>query len=202
MQWSWVWQTLLVFFVGTLLLRIGGRKSISQMNLAQVVVMIGIGSLLIQPLTGQGLGVTFGVGLILVLAMVLTEYLETKVDWFESLVTGKGVPIVINGKIQEKQMKKMRISVDRLETRLRQNGIKSIDDVAYATLETNGQLGYSLKPAKQPATKEDLDNLKLWLAEQLHLPKPDAQLPSNDYPPLFVETQTKQHAKPVPKHLQ
>ena len=49
-----IWQTVGVIVIGTLLLRIAGRKSISQMTMAQVIVMIGLGTLIIQPITGNG----------------------------------------------------------------------------------------------------------------------------------------------------
>lgn len=46
-----------------------------------------------------------------------------------------------------------------METRLRQAGISSIDDVKYATLEVSGQLGYELKDNKKPLTKDDFNIL-------------------------------------------
>lgn len=32
MELDWIWKSILIFFVGTFILRIGGRKSISQMR--------------------------------------------------------------------------------------------------------------------------------------------------------------------------
>lgn len=60
----WVWQTVLIFYFGRFTLRLAGRKSISQMTITQVVVMVGIGSLLIQPVTDRGLFITFIISLI------------------------------------------------------------------------------------------------------------------------------------------
>lgn len=73
-------QTILIFIVGTLILRVSGRKSISQMTIPQTVIMIGIGTLLIQPVTGKGLWVTFGIAGLLVLSLLFTEYLQIKFD--------------------------------------------------------------------------------------------------------------------------
>lgn len=53
-------------------------------------------------------------------------------------------------------MKKLRLCIDRLETRLRQVGISSIEDVKYASLEVSGQLGYELMENKKPVTRDDL----------------------------------------------
>jgi uncharacterized membrane protein YcaP (DUF421 family) len=159
MELNWFWQTVLIFFVGTFILRIGGRKSISQMTISQTVVMIGMGSLLIQPVTGKGLTITFLAALLLSILMIITEYIEIKVDFLEDLFGGKAIIVIENGRPNIRNLKKLRLSIDRLETRLRQAGISSIEDVQYATIEVSGQLGYELKDNKKPLTKEDLTSL-------------------------------------------
>ncbi|MBW6411535.1 DUF421 domain-containing protein [Clostridium weizhouense] len=159
MNLNWIWESILIFVVGTAILRIGGRKSISQMTISQVIVMIGLGSLLIQPVTGRGLLITFLVALVLTILMIIAEYLEVKVDFLETFINGKAVLVIENGKLNIKNLKKLRLSVDRLETRLRQVGIAAIEDVKWATIEVSGQLGYELKDNKKPVTQEDLGNL-------------------------------------------
>ncbi|EPY2276972.1 DUF421 domain-containing protein [Clostridium sporogenes] len=159
MDLNWIWQAILIFIVGTFILRVGGRKSISQMTISQTIVMIGLGSLLIQPVSGRGLLITFLIALILTVLMIITEYLEIKVDFLETLFSGKAVIVVENGKPNIKNLKKLRMSIDRLETRLRQAGISSIEDVKYATIEVSGQLGYELKDNKKPITQEDFIKL-------------------------------------------
>lgn len=159
MDLNWIWQAILIFIVGTFILRVGGRKSISQMTISQTIVMIGLGSLLIQPVSGKGLLITFLIALILTVLMIITEYLEIKVDFLETLFSGKAVIVVENGKPNIENLKKLRMSIDRLETRLRQAGIYSIEDVKYATIEVSGQLGYELKDNKKPITQEDFIKL-------------------------------------------
>ncbi|AVP61231.1 YetF domain-containing protein [Clostridium sporogenes] len=159
MDLNWIWQAILIFIIGTFILRVGGRKSISQMTISQTIVMIGLGSLLIQPVSGKGLLITFLIALILTVLMIITEYLEIKVDFLETLFSGKAVIVVENGKPNIENLKKLRMSIDRLETRLRQAGISSIEDVKYATIEVSGQLGYELKDNKKPITQEDFIKL-------------------------------------------
>lgn len=53
MDYSLIWKTIVIFFVGKLVLRMGGRKTISQMTITQTIVMVGIGSLLIQPIAEE-----------------------------------------------------------------------------------------------------------------------------------------------------
>lgn len=157
---DWIWKAVLIIIVGTLILRIAGRKSISQMTLAQTVIMIGIGSLLIQPVAGKNVWVTFGVGAVLVLTLVVIEYSQMKMNWFEKFITGQSITIISNGQLHEKNLKKLRFTVDQLEMKLRQQNVSSINDLKTATLEPNGQVGYELKDDKKPATKQDIDDLK------------------------------------------
>lgn len=190
---NWIWHTILIFYVGKFILRVGGRKSISQMTITQVIVMIGIGSLLIQPISGKGLIITFGAALLLTILMIITEYFEMKVDFLETVFTGKAVVVIENGIPNIENLKKIRMSIDRLETRLRQSGISSMEDVQYATIEVSGQLGYQLKDNKKPLTKEDFNILmaevsQLKQAVGCYIQTPINQSQGND---IFAEINNK-----------
>ena len=196
MDLNLIWQTLLIFIVGTIILRIGGRKTISQMTIPQTVMMIAIGTLLIQPVSGRGLWTTFGIAGLLVLCLIITEFIQLKFDNAETAISGKAVPVIENGTLIESNLKKLRLPVDKLEERLRQAGISSIRDVQYATLESNGQLGYTLKSEKQPATKEDIQNLIKFI-QNGQLLNTNNQSQDN----IFTEILNK-NTDVIPKHLQ
>lgn len=160
MDLAWIWKSILIVVGGTLLLRVAGRKSISQMTLAQTVIMVGIGSLLIQPLAGKNIWTTLAVGSILVITLIVMEYAQVKSDKIEQFITGKSKVLIENGEINEKNLKKMRFTVDQMEMKLRQQNVTSIEKVKWATLEPNGQVGFELKSDDQPATKKDIQSLQ------------------------------------------
>lgn len=187
MNLNWIWQSVLIFIVGTFILRVGGRKSISQMTISQTIVMIGLGSLLIQPVSGKGLLITFLVAAVLTILMIITEYLEVKVDFLETMVSGKSVIVIENGKLNIKNLKKIRMTIDKLETRLRQAGISSIEDVKYATIEVSGQLGYELKDNKKPLTQEDFVKLMSEISQVREMITGGAQFQNNKSNNIFKE---------------
>ncbi|WP_226527373.1 DUF421 domain-containing protein [Metabacillus niabensis] len=156
MDLNLIWKSVVIVIGGTILLRVAGRKSISQMTLSQVVIMIGIGSLLVQPLVGKNVWSTLIVGFTLVVTLVIGEYSQIKSDKLEKFISGKSKVLIDNGKLQTDQLKKLRLSVDLLEMKLRQSSVTNMNDVKYATLEPNGQVGFELKEQKKPATKEDI----------------------------------------------
>ncbi|TXC93129.1 DUF421 domain-containing protein [Metabacillus litoralis] len=206
MDYSLIWKAIVIVVGGTILLRIAGRKSISQMTLAQVVIMIGLGSLLVQPLVGKNVWSTLVVGLMLVLTLVFLEFSQIKMDGIEKFISGRAKVIIKDGQLQENQLKKVRVSVDLLEMKLRQASVSKIEDVKFATIEPNGQIGFELKDNKKPATKEDIDNIfqELQVLKQSLniLPSINKQnIPSNQ-PDLFTEVVKNRHDIKPPEHLQ
>jgi uncharacterized membrane protein YcaP (DUF421 family) len=205
MDLNWIWKSILIVLAGTLLLRIAGRKSISQMTLAQTVIMIGIGSLLIQPLAGKNIWTTIIVGAILVVTLVIMELLQVKFDKIEKFITGRAKVLINNGNLDEKGLKKVRLTVDQLEMKLRQNNVSSLQDVKWATLEPNGQIGFELKEDAKPALKKDLQMLQQQMNQMIMLLKGSAvPMPPNDSSKqdLFSEVARKSHNAEPPEHLQ
>ncbi len=172
MEFDWIWNSILVVVGGTLLLRLAGRKSISQMTLAQVVIMIGIGSLLIEPVSGDSIWTTLAVGLILVLTLIVMEYAQVKSDKFERFITGQSKIIIEDGVLNEENLRKLRFTVDQLEMKLRQHNVAVISDVRWATLEANGQVGYELKEEAQPVTKKEFQQLQADVQQLINLLEP------------------------------
>ncbi|NHM33905.1 DUF421 domain-containing protein [Bacillus sp. C11] len=69
---------------------------------------------------------------------------------------GVSLPVISNGELIIDNLKKLRMSVDDLEKRLRIAGISKMEDVKTGTIEVNGQYGYELMPHAKPVTLADL----------------------------------------------
>ncbi|MDA1782667.1 DUF421 domain-containing protein [Bacillus cereus] len=169
---SYIWESFVLILAGIFLLRIAGRKSISQMTLAQTVVMISIGTIIVQPIVEKSIIKAIVGAAIFVISVVILEYLQLKSNAFEKFITGKSKIVIENGTLNIQNLKKLRLTVDQLEIRLRNQGISNIKDIKTATLEPNGQLGYELKEDAKPLTvggfKELMDSyfLKISASDQ------------------------------------
>lgn len=160
MDFNFIWKAIVVVIGGVIILRLAGRKSISQLTIAQTIMMIAVGSLIIEPVGDRNIWITMVITLLMVLTLLLIEYITLKYDTLESIIYGKSILVVENGQINIRNLKKLRLTVDMLEVRMRQQNIQNISDLQWATIECNGQLGYMLKPGKEYATKEDIQMLK------------------------------------------
>lgn len=191
MNLNWIWESALLVITGMVLLRMAGRKSISQMSVVTTVIMISIGTTIVQPIANHHLSIAVGSAAVFILTLILIEYLEMKFDVLETLFNGRAKVVIENGQYLPETMRKMRITVDKLEMQLRQQGIRSLSDVQLGTLESNGQLACELMPHARPVTLGDLEQL---LAK--HLPLQAEQ------DPLFQEVRTGRHAGPINPELQ
>ena len=150
MEFTFIWKTFVMIMAGILLLRVAGRKSISQMTLAQTVVMISLGTIIVQPIVQRSMTKAIGGAAIFVATILILEYLELKFNFFEKFITGKSKVVIENGQLNVKTLKKLRLTVDQLEMRLRNQGISKMEDIKFATIEANGLLGYELKDEAKP----------------------------------------------------
>ncbi|WZL74241.1 DUF421 domain-containing protein [Clostridiaceae bacterium 35-E11] len=183
--------------VGLVFLRISGRKSISQMTISQTVIMISIGSLIVQPIANKSLSNTILSAAVFIGFIILIEYLQLKFDFIEALLSGKSKTVIEDGNILPENLKKMKITIDQLEMRLRQQGISKISDVKTATLEPNGQLGYELMRHAKPVTIGEMEQMLASLIIQ-HNQQQNVQEDFN----LFTEVRQKSHAIETPKKFQ
>lgn len=168
------------------------------MSLAQTVVMISIGSIIIQPLVESSVWRTLLAASMFILALIVMEYLQVKFNFMENFITGKSKIVIEQGELKTKNMKKLRFTADQLECRLRQQGINRISDVKTATLEPNGQLGYELFPDAKPITVREFKELmSLYTGLQVQQNQNNHQQTSNIFDEMKKNVETPQS----PDHL-
>ncbi|SER57767.1 DUF421 domain-containing protein [Salipaludibacillus aurantiacus] len=202
MDLEWVWKAVLIVLAGSVILRLAGRKSISQMTVAQTVLMISIGTILIQPVSEQNIWVTFLIAALLVSTLLAIEYIQMKADFMERFFSGHAIVVIENGQVKKENLKKLRLPVDKLEMRLRQNNVQRIEDVQWATMETNGEIGYTLKPGLRYATEQDIQAIIDLIELKLPYPHVNKQVVQPDNPGnIFQEVNEGTHAKNVPEDM-
>lgn len=83
-------------------------------------------------------------------------WLSIKSKTFRNIVSGKGVPIIKDGKVMEDNLKKYHHSTDDLLTKLRRKNVFHVADVEFAVLEPSGEVNVLLKKEYQPLTAKDM----------------------------------------------
>lgn len=135
-----------------------GKTQVSQLTFFDYVVGITIGS--IAASLGIDQSITFlngGIGLLVwAVLTVLVSYIGIKSYWFRRMTDGEPTVIIKNGKVQENNLKKMRMTIDQLMLELREKNAFRVSDVEFAVMETNGELSVLQKRENQPLTPKDM----------------------------------------------
>lgn len=137
-----VYRTLFFYFFIMISYRLMGKREIGQLGVIDLIVSILIAELVAISIENinEPLVLTVAPITVLVLIEILFAFISVKSRKFRNLLDGKPSIIINKGIINYKEMIKQRYSLDDLLLSLRQNNIKSIEDVEYAFLETNGKL--------------------------------------------------------------
>lgn len=143
------------------IIRLGGKKSVSQMTLPQTVIMLALGSLIVQPLSeSKSIIGTFISVFIFILVMILLEAITIVNEKAEEIIDSVPIVLILDGVILKDNLKKSRMSYDQLEAMLREKGIASFDELRTCTLEISGQIGYEKNKNYNPNSKNIFDEVR------------------------------------------
>lgn len=164
--------------------RIMGKREVGELGIIDLIISILIAELVAMSIekTNESIFYTLIPISVLVLIEISLAYLSIKSKKIRILLDGKPQIIIKNGILNYKEMIKSRYSLDDLLMQLRQQSIKSIDEIEYAILEHNGKLSIfkyqNNKKSSYPMpliidgqiqeyTLKDINKTKYWLIKKI-----------------------------------
>ena len=141
-----------------LLCKLTGNKQISELSMFDYINSITIGSIAAEAATALDKNFThclLAMGIYGLFAYGIS-YLCSRFIRFNRFISGRSIPLVCMDKIYYKNLKRARLDVSELLTQLRCQGYFDIKDVAYAYLETNGNLSVLPRECARPANAKDV----------------------------------------------
>lgn len=145
--------TLLIFA------RILGKQQVSQLTFFDYILGITIGSIAASLTTDlSSRAWPHWVGLATWTAAVwVVQWITMRSRAIAKYLNGEPVILIMNGQIMERNLRKMRFTVDELLEQLRQNNIFDLGIVEFAILETTGKISVLKKSQYTPITPHDLN---------------------------------------------
>ena len=151
-------RTFVLYIIVLIAVSIMGKSELSKMSPFQLVIVFMIAELAAMPIDDPSTSLINGVMAIftLMLLQVLISFLSIKSEKFKNLVSGKPSILIEKGKLNIKELKKLRITSSDLLEQLRLANCPSLSDVEYAIMEANGQLTVIPKAEQKPLTPKDM----------------------------------------------
>ena len=140
-------------------MRIMGKRQLGELQPTELVITILLSEIAAVPMQDNALplGNSIVAVLLLVALEIINSVIVLKSSRCRSLLQGNSLVVIRDGVVDQKQIKRLRFTMDDLFDQLRQKDIFDISDVRYAIVETNGQLSVMLKPEKETVTAEMAD---------------------------------------------
>jgi len=125
-------------------LRVMGKREISQLTPLELVMLILIPELVAQALIREDFSMTNAVIAVTTLMSLvyLTSLLSYKFKRFGEMVEGKPSLLVDRGEPVRETMDRERIPPDELAAEMRKAGIAGLDHVKWAVLEPGGRIAF------------------------------------------------------------
>jgi uncharacterized membrane protein YcaP (DUF421 family) len=151
-------RALLGFITLLVLVRLIGRKQMSQMTFSDYIVGIVMGSLGANLTVNKSLNLVSGI--IAIAAWggfdILTSFLALKNLRMRKLVYGEPLIVINKGQIHDQNMSKSNYNINELLMQLREKDVFDPATVDFAILEPNGQLSVLKKPEHTNPTINDM----------------------------------------------
>ncbi len=152
-------RTIILYISVILAMRIMGKRTIGEMHPTELVVSIMISDLATVPMQSKAAPLADGIIPIftLVILELLFAYLILKSRIIRRILVGHSCRLVREGKLCEKQMQQLRVTVDDIEEQIRINGYTSLNEISEIVIETNGQVSVIAKKEASPVKIGDVD---------------------------------------------
>lgn len=137
-----VLRSIAVYFFMIAALRIFGKKELSQLNTADVILILLISNSVQNAMVGNNSSLTGG--LVAALILFILNYLLKKImftsKFFRQLIQSKPEILIHNGKIEFSSLSRLGITSDEMQEAMREHGIEYYKDVKLAMLEIDGNI--------------------------------------------------------------
>ena len=140
-------RTILFYIIITLLYRFMGKREVGQLGIVDLIVSILIAELAAMSIDNRDENIFLSI--IPIIALVAIQigmsYISLKNAKVRDAFDGTPSVMINRGIVNFKEMVKQRYNIDDLLTQLREQGIRSIEEVDYAILESSGKLSVFTK---------------------------------------------------------
>lgn len=152
-------RTVITYLILMIAMRIMGKRQIGELEVSELIVTLMLSELATSPISNADIPVSHAiVSIITVLTFeVVTSVILIKIPRIKNLVSPKPSVLIAKGKLDQREMARIRMSIDELIGELRRQGCTSIQEIEYAILEQNGKMTIIPKMKYRQPTLEQMN---------------------------------------------
>lgn len=145
----------IIVVIGMSLLRMMGKRAAGEVTLMDLLIVIILANILSQGLNVNGIVQAGLVAFMLFISHYLVSFIQLSNRW-RKVFSAQPIVLVRHGNIDEKNLRKARITIPQLLADLRVKGYPRTQDVEFAIMEEMGRISVIPKPSYRPLTPNDI----------------------------------------------
>ena len=151
-------RSIIIYLCVLIVVRLMGKRQVGEMQPFEFVVTLIIADLACIPMAELSVPIVHGIVPIVTLLILhfFICFFARKSQFVRYLLTGKPAVVITPKGIDYKELKELNMTLDDLMELLRGCDVFKVSDVAYAIIETNGNLCVIKKSMCETVTREDL----------------------------------------------
>lgn len=151
-------RSIIIYICVLVVVRLMGKRQVGEMQPFEFVVTLIIADLACIPMAELSVPLVHGIVPIVSLMILhfLICLLSRKLTIARYLLTGKPVVVISPRGINYKELKALNMTLDDLMELIRGCSVFNLSEIAYAIIETNGNLCVIKKSECEPPTRNDL----------------------------------------------
>ena len=152
-------RAIIIYVVIIIAVRLMGKRQVGELKPHELVITILISAIAVIPLEENSMPLANCLVPILLFVSleIIMSVISMKSLWFRNLLQGRPIFIIRQGKLDQKKLKQLRLTMDDVVDALRQKDVFDISQVEDAVIETNGSISVLPKAEYQPITASDIN---------------------------------------------
>jgi uncharacterized membrane protein YcaP (DUF421 family) len=159
-------RTVAVYIGIAVLIRLGGKRDIAQLNTFDLVVMLLLSNVVQNSIIGNDISLTGGLlgAAVLMLLNSFVVRLAGRSDRAVALFEGTPTTLIKDGKYDAAALRHEGLRKADVDVAIRKQGATGAGEVARAVLEPGGSVVVTMQPSAMPASRGDVETLQAALA--------------------------------------
>ena len=151
-------RTIIIYITMTSLLRLMGKRQVGELESSELISTLFLSDIATLPIANPDIPILYSLLPICMIVSfeVIITFSKNKVNILKRIFEAKPSFLIYKGEIDQKELCKLRISIQELISELRVQEIGDISDVYHAILEENGKLSVIKRASSSPPNASDM----------------------------------------------
>lgn len=94
-----LFESIILILTGIIVLKLTGSKSVSQMTRAEIIIVVSIGRIIVEPILSRKVGPSIFAAFIFAGVLLIIHFFELKSRKVEKFLNGNSIIVIENGEI-------------------------------------------------------------------------------------------------------